>query len=215
MSEILVTSTFDLAPGGIQKAVCTFHFLGAGLFSDDAVTAEQAVDSFWRANAPGLAASIGAQMSPTVLRPMINRAYNLLAAPPRVPIMTARVLPNPVQAGSSHVPADVAACLSYQGAPPNTRRTRGRIFIPGVWDLWLTNGSSTTAVQFLTGAGTPIDVVTKAAGGLVDYPGITWVVRSEATVPAISTPITNGWMDVEPDTQRRRGTEGAGRVLWS
>lgn len=70
----------------------------------------------------------GSYIAPFVLRTASVNWYDLTDAPPR-PVQTRTfTFPAPINP-TSGLPPEVAACLSYRAAPPNTKRRRGRIFL--------------------------------------------------------------------------------------
>ena len=118
--------------------------------------------------------------------------------------------------GSSVIPTEVAAVLSFQAAEvPGQRqeRRRGRIYIPGVRAEWLTQSPAgayptfnSTVLTNLTGAAQSL----QAAAFANLRP---WVVYSR--VNGSVSDVTNGWVDNSPDTQRRRSVDAASRTAWA
>lgn len=131
------------------------------------------------------------------------KAYNLDDPIPRAPEVEDTF--TLADATGGELPLEVAICLSFQGdqisGQPQARR-RGRIYLgpleTGVVDL---DGFVATAVHqdIATAAG-----VLLAASGLWD-----WVVYSPTE--DTSADVTNGWVDNEFDTQRRRGRVATAR----
>lgn len=211
MAEVRVQARFQLAPGdGTNAATNTFHFNPPGTYEDNAEACAFAVQTFYQSNAPGLSISVGNVMADTVLRAYELRVYDLSLPAPRVPEVFPLVLPAP-QVATSRMPLDVACCVSYTGAPPVTGRRRGRIFLPGVHEGWMNTGGPSAVPLFQTGAGTETDTVVRSARRLIDA-GVGWSIRSVAG-GVDYVPIVAGYIDVEPDTMRRRGLgSGAPRV---
>lgn len=210
MPEVRVQAIFTLAPGdGENKAVNTFHFTTEDLsFELAASSCLTAVSAFYTAPPQGAAAALGANMATTVLRVAELRAYDMTIPPPRQPVIQVMTLPAGIGTPST-MPMDVAACLSYTGAPPVTGRKRGRIFIPGIHQNWMVPGSPTAVPLFDITANTPADILARAGSALRDSPLAQWCIRSMATGVAVYTPIVAGYVDSEPDTQRRRGLGSA------
>jgi len=214
MPQVRVQARFNLAPGdGTQVAVNTFHFTTTDLTFDlAAVSCLTAVNAFYTTPPAGVTQALGAQMADNVNRAFELRAYDMSVPPPRVPTVQASTLPLALNTGS-HLPQEVACCLSYVGSPPVTGRRRGRIFVPGVSEGWMTTGSPTAVPLLNLAANQETDVLVRAAKALRDSPLAEWCIRSLATGAAVYIPIVGGYVDAEPDTQRRRGLQrGAPRL---
>lgn len=214
MPVVRVQARFNLAPGdGTNVAVNTFHFTTEDAsFALAAGSCIAAVGQFYTTPPPTLFSSVGSQMADTVNRAFELRAYDMEAPPPRIPVVAAMTLPASDNPGSK-MPLDVCACLSYTAEPPVNGRKRGRIFIPGVSEGWMTTGSPTAIPLLSLAVNTETYVLVHAAKKLRDFPGVEWVIRSMATGVPIYYPIVAGYVDAEPDTQRRRGLgSGAPRL---
>lgn len=128
----------------------------------------------------------------------------------------------PVTAGfSTALPNEVAAVLSFHAtqvgiaeeAPGGTRpraRRRGRIYFGplAIEASRYFDPNPRLVDEFLTSLRT-------AAGNLRDasvLEGVPWSVWSRAD--QVLRPVTGGWTDNEPDTQRRRGNIATTRVVW-
>jgi hypothetical protein len=140
---------------------------------------------------------------------LILTSYNNLDPEPRPPVLENTYNVTPV--GTAGLPPEVSLCLSFQGdrmaGVPQARR-RGRIYFP-----FLTSNSNgtdgrptSTIVDALRDAG---DALLTASSSATDW---TWVVYS-AVEPGY-TVITNGWVDNEWDTQRRRGRPPTSREVY-
>lgn len=141
--------------------------------------------------------------------------YDMTEPEPRVPF---RVDVNGANysGSTSVIPAEVATCLSFQGAPVSGQsqaRRRGRLYLPGMNAAMLEQESAglypTLNDDWIT------RVVTRAgifAGDVADNT-IAWSVYS--TVAGTLAHVTNGWVDEAPDTQRRRGQDSQARVTWT
>jgi hypothetical protein len=139
--------------------------------------------------------------------------YDLGQPPPRVPYTLPLGATIPVTATA--IPTEVSCVMSFQGAPlpgvPQARR-RGRIYLPGISNPWMTVSSTGSFPILSAGA---VSAVAAQAGQFrtaVLATAARWAVWS--TVDASMTEITNGWVDNTPDTQRRRGVEATARTLW-
>lgn len=152
------------------------------------------------------------------LRPLINTmsVYNLDDPEPRPPVHESTIsltLGTPLT--SSTVTPETALCLSYQAdtlaGVPQARR-RGRIFLGGLQNP-ITAG---TASSFPGVASTHRTIVANAAAAfLASSTGDDWIWVVHSRTVAGDAPVTNGWIDDEPDTQRRRGRAPTVRTLWT
>ncbi len=187
-------------------------------FSDQNKTYQQLADSavaavtlFYCANVGGAGSSIGGLMAGWVARPFEMRTYNYVLPTPREPTIYTATLPNASSVPTSwRVPMDVAVCLTYRGAPPVTRRRRGRIYLGGAQVEWFTGGADpTSAVSVSTAISTTIR---QAATILAAGQTAGWCIRSVAGGTFV--PIVGGYVDSEPDTQRRRGMDTTVKTQW-
>nr|CRY97231.1 hypothetical protein [uncultured prokaryote] len=147
--------------------------------------------------------------------------YDMSTPPPHVPY---RVAMSPgIDFGTAtavQCPTEVACVLSFEGAPQNgipQARRRGRIYIGGVGTGAQITGASASAPYFPVWQTAFLTDITDAATVLATAynvaNGLTWVVYSPTAMMA--TPVTQGWVDNTPDTQRRRGVKATVRDLWS
>lgn len=129
---------------------------------------------------------------------------------PRPPVLTTMANLSPL--GGAPLPTEVSLVMSFQGdrmaGVPQARR-RGRVYLPFMGeDDNHTDGRPTTAqVTMVANAG---DALLTASTAATDW---TWLVYS-AVEPGY-TIITNGWVDNEWDTQRRRGRPATIRTTFS
>lgn len=160
--------------------------------------------------------SLGTYMSSVITRSnggCRTEIYNLDDPEPRPPVRTGPfTLAAP--AGGSNLPLEVAVVNSFQGpriaGAPQARR-RGRSYI-GPLRVAAFDGTSYPVIA------TPlrqllISASQKLRQDVLDDVGALWVVRSSTTGDV--TTISNGWVDDDPDTQRRRGTRASARYTWS
>ena len=109
----------------------------------------------------------------------------------------------------SQGPREIGLCLSYY-ATQNTKRYRGRLYIPHAW-LRGSGGSAPAG----TGARPTATHMTKAMAFAttvllpISTLGMRWSVAS--TVDKVARKVTNYWVDDEWDIQRRRGYRGTTR----
>lgn len=143
------------------------------------------------------------------------KAYLLSDPTPRPPKYMSAMPITVTPGASSDVPPELAICLSFQGDPVagvNQARRRGRLFLGG-FGLWADPGDAT---QFPEVDSTIITAITTAAdafGNAVPAQQFFWSVWSRTTSTMV--PITNGWVDNAPDTQRRRGADATSRTTFT
>jgi len=137
------------------------------------------------------------------------KAYDMANPEPRVPVRTGTF--NVPETQDVILPTEVAMVLSFQAAKisgqPQARR-RGRIYVPFVRGPALGNDSrpTTAAIGLLRVAGENLLAASVAATTW------DWVVYSPTT--GLDHVITNGWIDNEFDTQRRRGRRATTRTVY-
>jgi hypothetical protein len=193
----------------------------SGIAADNAINT-----TYWVAadtsNLDDVASALDA--SYTVMRPYFasfvpqnghsTKFYDLEDPIPRAPVAEFSWGLDTSPTGSA-LPTEVALCVSFQGDPlsgqPQARR-RGRNYLPFL-------GGSV-----IDGVGRPSTAVINAAvawgQGLLDFSQTggnpTWVVNSTFGAPLeFTTTITNGWVDNEFDTQRRRGRAATARTTFA
>lgn len=137
-------------------------------------------------------------------------SYNKADSTPRAPVLTNFY--NLAPTGTTALPPEVSLCLSFQAAKasglPQARR-RGRIYLPYMDEA--NNDSSgrpsTAMVNGIVAAATTLLAASDAATGWG------WAVYS--TVTGTPAAITDGWVDNEWDTQRRRGRPATTRTTFT
>lgn len=151
------------------------------------------------------------------LRPALNivQIYRLSDPSPRAPRWEGSMpIGDLTSAGTANAPPETAICLSYQAdvvaGTPQARR-RGRIFLGGFAEPMFA-GTTTSFPSIGSGARTQISDAAEALLLAALPAGWTWVVHSRTI--AGDSPVTNGWVDDEPDTQRRRGRAPLSRTTW-
>lgn len=138
------------------------------------------------------------------------KVYHSAEAEPRTPHERDYTLAN--IAPGTHLPTEVAACLSFY-ANKNTATTRGRVFLGP-----LKASASFTAPNSTPRVATSFrDLVSAAAvrmSGSGD--GLHWCTRNVNTSTGVTTwsAVTAGWVDDAFDTQRRRGIKASARTVW-
>jgi hypothetical protein len=192
-----------------DRVINVFHFVGSGAY---AATAELALDNVEDFYLETFTQTLGiaSWLSPWIQRSAELRAYDLTAAKPRIPTIRAITLPSIGAADGA--PEEVAVCLSYLGAPPITRRRRGRIFVGPLKSSAVVAATSSVPARPHTSL---MSDLTIAATRLATF-GVTcqWSIRS--SLPAENfVPIVSGYVDNALDTQRRRGPVTTARTLWT
>lgn len=189
----------------------TYHFFSDGVtpFQDAAAYLSERLESMYNSIYAGTAGA-----------PWVNwanaevHAYDLSAAPPRIPVITSTPITTP-NGTASNIPMEAAICISFQGVvisgQPQARR-RGRVFLGAFGNGAYTAGTTTTFPrpnQDFVDA-----IIAEFEEWLLDTEdaGIQWVVWSPTS--SASVPVANGWVDNAIDTQRRRGNVPTARTLW-
>ena len=141
------------------------------------------------------------------------RFYLLAAPPPRVPAIRPLVV-GASGSASSVTPAEVSVCLSFQGEPlsgvPQARR-RGRVYLGG-FALPCATSSSVSPPRVLTTLITQVQGAAETFMNACETALTPWQVWSTTDGSAVE--VTNGWVDNEPDIQRRRGVQPTLRSLF-
>lgn len=117
-------------------------------------------------------------------------------------------------ASGDNLPLEVAVTCSFRGeytSGVNRARKRGRVFLGPLKETALS--SSTGSAPFVS---TPFSnaILGASESLLLGVPnGSQWVVWSKASNSA--SPVIGGWVDNDPDTQRRRSAQPTARAAWS
>lgn len=138
-------------------------------------------------------------------------SYNRADPTPRAPVLSTKFDFVGSPTGDS-LPPECAMCVSFQGNPmsgSNQARRRGRVFIGPLRESTLhTDGRPTAAtVTALKNAGQTLLTNSNSA--------TTWKWQVWSTAGNGDTQITNGWVDNEYDTQRRRGRVATSRTTFT
>lgn len=149
----------------------------------------------------------------------INRAnaevrwYDMTDPEPRIP----NVLPLDLTAAttvSSDTPAEVSIVLAFHAQPisgGNQARRRGRIYLGG-FSGGLTVASSSGPPRVSSAAMTAIANAAELLLTNSQTANCPWVVFSPTA--GTNAEVVGGWIDNEPDTQRRRGVGSTVRQVW-
>ena len=197
-----------------DRVVNTFHFHGPGAFDfGDIAGAINAVAEFYNSEVgvpTNQGRSLAEWLSPWVSRDAELRGYNLEDGRPRVPVIQPLTLN---AAGSSTgLPEEVCLVASMTGAPPVTRRRRGRLFFGPLVAMANHENTATTNSSPQDGLREDLAIACKrlADTTLTD---LDWCIRS--IHPAENfVPIVGGHVDNAFDTQRRRGPDATIRTSW-
>jgi hypothetical protein len=138
------------------------------------------------------------------------KAYDMANPEPRVPVRTGTF--NVPEGNTLTLPTEVAMVLSFQAAKisgvPQARR-RGRIYVPFIRGSLIGNDSRPLpgAITTLVTAGDNLLTASDAAATWK------WVVYSPTT--GADVVVSDGWVDNEYDTQRRRGRKATTRTTFT
>jgi len=209
MTSVFAQVRFNTPSGAM---VNTFNFSTGAVTSyvtlADSVAA--ALQNFYTQPAAGL--NLAKYMAPWVSRNVEIRTYDPTTAKPRVPtIYGFTMVASAASGAASTIPMDVALCLSYHAAPPVTRHRRGRVYIGGCTTDWMVTGTVSAPPVFNIAATSPADVVKNSAVALIAS-ATGWSIYSRAANTFSS--IIGGYIDNEPDTQRRRGSTTSSRLAF-
>lgn len=125
--------------------------------------------------------------------------YNMLIPAPRPP--TTAAMPLNTVPTTTPLPLEVAACLSFRTAPPQSASRRGRVYLGPLNTSALNKdaiGRPVVNASFFTAVQAGLVVL----GNIVDQSTIRHVIYSRLN--AITFGVTHYWMNDEFDTQRRR-----------
>lgn len=117
----------------------------------------------------------------------------------------------------SNLPAEVAVCLSFAGDPSASMpagRRRGRIFLGPLSTAAMDQTPTHPRVgDNLTACG--IASMVRLYEDTTGSGSVPWVWSVWSRTAGIMVPITNGWINNEPDTQRRRQPRSTARSTWA
>jgi hypothetical protein len=201
-----------------DDVVNTWHFVVDSLATTASAQAmAERVRDFFIVNPTGEAnnvfSQLGNQLASTGHQCVV---YYLSDPSPRVPRYSLTFAGTP---GTSAKPAEVAICVSYQGARtpglPQSRN-RGRVYIGPISATINTTGGDdrphANTMQRFAKAATDLAAKTNATGGWVIYSPTLDALNPTGYAPQ---PVTDGWIDDAFDIQRRRGAKATTRLLWT
>jgi len=148
------------------------------------------------------------------------RAFDLSDPKPRQPIVEANLVP--VSAGTNRLPREICSCLSYKGtyiSGVSPKRKRGRIYIGPLASNSVGASDGKFTLTFRTTLANAGDSLLGKSDLSTEY---RWVVYSPASDPLGTgndpdcwDAVTSGWVDEDPDIQRRRTIPGGTRSLFT
>lgn len=158
--------------------------------------------------------------------PCLVEYFDMLEPEPRIPFV-GDDFPLSMNASDESLPLEASMCMSFEGIPlsgVNQQRRRGRLYLPTFVNTITEMASGRvrwTAAQ-LTALATAGDAM--KAHALAN--NCSWTVYSPKTASetagslldkarAASTYVLRGWLDTEPDIQRRRGGPGGVKTTWT
>lgn len=138
------------------------------------------------------------------------KSYDLADPEPRAPVLEESFAFGGAPSGAS-LPPEVALCLSFQAdkmsGQPQARR-RGRVYLgpfPGTDNS--AGRPSSACVNDIVAAADDLLTASNASGG-------DWNWMQHSTMSSGLSLVTNGWVDDEWDTQRRRGRKRTARTVF-
>lgn len=145
------------------------------------------------------------------------RYYDALSPDPGGPLHEASWTLNDTGGPANNLPSEVAVCLSFAGDPSPSMpagRRRGRIFLGPLRSTAMDQTANHPRVGdnlTLTGIQTMVRLYEDTTGS----PAVPWVWSVWSRTASVMVPITNGWVNNEPDTQRRRQPRPTARSTWA
>lgn len=189
-----------------DAVVNTFHFQAPAADSTAFTAIDTALTNFYG----NLQSFFSSKVNANGTRIKIYDMEDLKPRPPRYDV----ALGLGATVGSTALPAELAVCLSFQGAQvagiPQARR-RGRIYFGPLAGVALSSEKvhATMMSSLCTQAG--VLLAACSAGDPVQ-----WVVYSQTQPsPNFAANVVGGWVDNAVDIQRRRGLKADTRTAWS
>jgi len=245
MTELLKVTTIMAFETGLPADIAetTLYFVDDGegeITSDNIGRVADCMETFWNEPVLTLASSLSSFISPVVSRTDERNGFRFV----RLNSESGLEIGSPFFIASTFegtgagqpLPQEVALCMSFKSADEDgpLRRRRGRIYIGPL-------GEAHNA-EAVDGAGRPTEVLINAinfaasrlqdqASDIATEPvgsSTPWVVYSRPTTDAWNAThpgderlsgsfhrVTDGWVDNEWDTQRRRGLKATTRSTWA
>lgn len=150
--------------------------------------------------------------------PAIFKHYDMADPEPRIPVRE-DLIPMVYNGTGGSEPMEISMVVSFQAereSGVNQARRRGRVYLPTFREATILTANGRAA--FSTAA---VGQVANAASGLITegVPGLNWAVYSPTIFAETQdldlafNDVVSGWVDREPDVQRRRGGGSFGRVV--
>lgn len=232
-SQVVFESTSGLAA---DRAINTFHWFTSDYNPTKQGQIATMLEDFYESVPTGQSKSLNGFMAPSTALAYNIRLYDMSDPEPRVPVIIPKVLGS---TGSGSLPRDVALVGSFQGDPQEgvpMKRKRGRIYFGPISAYYGGTTSESTGSNLQSWFGPSANFIATMRAAFLDLVSdaaaiadLDWVVysagardNSDDTIPyeerplltPIHTPVSNGWVDNEWDTQRRRGTKATTRNVW-
>lgn len=147
-------------------------------------------------------------------------AWDLSDPKPRQPVYSTFMSALAVT-GTSVGPREVACCVSYRGAyisGENPQSRRGRVYLGPLRADVIDSNTGLIAAATVTAFSNAADALLASAAGSTDY---VWVVYSRKLDVSGNgdigsyTTVTSGWVDNNPDIQRRRQSPTRAKTTFS
>lgn len=201
-------------------AVNTFHFdaMDADVLGDPSLVTEPLKD-FYRAPVAPSTSAPGEWLSPIISRGVGAakvKLYDMSEPKPRRPFEVDTFTLPTVIGATDGMPNECCIVSSFHGDPlsghPQARR-RGRIFFGPLTRSAFSMGTTSAMPAVGTVFRTSLVNASKQLCIDVRNNGPRWVVYSRASGDLVE--IRSGWVDSDPDTQRRRENGVRDRVTWT
>lgn len=204
MPDYITTATIKTADNiAANYATNTFHFNADDLTALQ--LAHNALVTFYNAidtNFSDLVSTAAGGLSIT--------SWDFDASPPRAPVLT--TTGTFAGMGIGPLPTEVSLCISFQGTRisgvPQARR-RGRIYVPFLQET-ANDATARPSAGLVSSLATSAQALLTASDAAATW---TWEIWSAAG-PGFTT-VTDGWVDNEWDTQRRRGRKATSRTTFT
>lgn len=138
-------------------------------------------------------------------------AYNLDDPAPRAPVYQSSFVLTPTST-NTQLPSEVAICASFRTevqSGVDMRRRRNRIYLPGLTNTTLVQGTGRVLGAFQTIVAKSLKELAEASNASVNWG---WVVRSPTDNQCFTVKYV--WVDDAYDIQRRRGLKPTTRVSY-
>lgn len=206
IKAVCTVSYFTGAPEDVATNSLYFLSPEGQTVGDTIVAANARLNSFYTA--------VGSYYSNVITNVVSIKYYNMADPSPRLPVGTFAVPITPT-AAAQNLPEEVAVVASFSAAPvsgANMARRRGRIYLGPLNFSAITSSTGDSLVQvnppYRTAIANACTAMANTTTNIAD-----WVIYSQAdNAPYF---VASGWIDVQPDVQRRRGHKLSGRTTWT